>query len=305
MKTEVKKLPQSQVELRVEVPAEEFQPFREKAVLEISKNFEKEGFRKGKVPAEIVEKEAGEQNIMAEAGELCIRDSYVKAVRENDINAIGQPKIEILKMPRPTSPLAQSKAGGAPDNPLEFKATVSVMPEIELPDYKKIVSGIEKKEIKVTDLEIAKLKEQKENREKERLREEMLEKIGKAANIEIPIALLESEQARMLENLKNQVGQMLGISFEEYLNKVGKNESEIFDSLKPEAEKKVRNSLILREIAKQEKLEAAEEEIEAETEKIFKNYPQASQLDQERLKEYSKEVIMNEKAFQLLENFLK
>ena len=98
---------------------------------------------------------------------------------------------------------------------------------------------------------------------------------------------------------------MLGISFEEYLNKVGKNESEIFDSLKPEAEKKVRNSLILREIAKQEKLEAAEEEIKAETEKIFKNYPQASQLDQERLKEYSKEVIMNEKAFQLLENFLK
>ncbi|MDD3399947.1 MAG: trigger factor [Candidatus Paceibacterota bacterium] len=291
MKTEVKKLSGSQVELKIEVPAEEFQPFREKAVLEIAKNFEKEGFRKGKVPAEIVEKEAGEQNIMAEAGELCIRDNYVKAVRENDINAIGQPKIEILKM--------------APGNPLEFKATVSVMPEIELPDYKKIVSGIERKEIKVTDSEIAKLKEQKENREKERLREEILEKIGEAANIDIPDALLESEQARMLENLKNQVGQMLGITFEEYLNKVGKNESEVFDSLKPEAAKKVRNSLVLREIAKQEKLEATEEEIKAENEKILKNYPQASQLDQERLKEYSKEVIMNEKAFQLLENSLK
>jgi len=291
MKTEVKKLSGSQVELKIEVPAEEFQPFREKAVLEIAKNFEKEGFRKGKVPAEIVEKEAGEQNIMAEAGELCIRDNYVKAVRENDINAIGQPKIEILKM--------------APGNPLEFKATVSVMPEIELPDYKKIVSGIERKEIKVTDSEIAKLKEQKENREKERLREEILEKIGEAANIDIPDALLESEQARMLENLKNQVGQMLGITFEEYLNKVGKNESEVFDSLKPEAAKKVRNSLVLREIAKQEKLEATEEEIKAENEKILKNYPQASQIDQERLKEYSKEVIMNEKAFQLLENSLK
>jgi FKBP-type peptidyl-prolyl cis-trans isomerase (trigger factor) len=291
MKTEVKKLSGSQVELKIEVPAEEFQPFREKAVLEIAKNFEKEGFRKGKVPAEIVEKEAGEQNIMAEAGELCIRENYVKAVRENDINAIGQPKIEILKM--------------APGNPLEFKATVSVMPEIELPDYKKIVSGIEKKEIKVTESEIAKLKEQKENREKERLREEILGKIGEAANIEIPNALLESEQARMLENLKHQVGQMLGISFEEYLNKVGKNESEVFDSLKPEAEKKVRNSLVLREIAKQEKLEATEEEVKAETEKILKNYPQASQLDQERLEEYSKEVIMNEKAFQLLESSLK
>jgi FKBP-type peptidyl-prolyl cis-trans isomerase (trigger factor) len=291
MKTEVKKLSGSQVELKIEVPAEEFQPFREKAVLEIAKNFEKEGFRKGKVPAEIVEKEAGEQNIMAEAGELCIRENYVKAVRENDINAIGQPKIEILKM--------------APGNPLEFKATVSVMPEIELPDYKKIVSGIEKKEIKVTESEIAKLKEQKENREKERLREEILGKIGEAANIEIPNALLESEQARMLENLKHQVGQMLGISFEEYLNKVGKNESEVFDSLKLEAEKKVRNSLVLREIAKQEKLEATEEEVKAETEKILKNYPQASQLDQERLEEYSKEVIMNEKAFQLLESSLK
>jgi FKBP-type peptidyl-prolyl cis-trans isomerase (trigger factor) len=290
MKTEITKLPQSQVELKIEVSAEDFQSFRDKAVLEMAKDFQKEGFRKGKVPKEMVEKEAGEQKILSEASELCIRENYLKAVRENNIEAIGQPRIEILKM--------------APGNPLEFKATVSVMPEIGLPDYKKIVSRIPRKEVKVTDAEIAKLKEEKEKREKERIREEILEKIGNESQVEIPIALLESEQARMLENLKHQVGHMLNISFDEYLHKVGKNESEVFDSLRPEAERKVKNSLVLRKIAQNEKLEATDEEIKTESEKIVKNYPQASQLDQERLKEYSKEVIRNEKAFQLLENLL-
>jgi FKBP-type peptidyl-prolyl cis-trans isomerase (trigger factor) len=290
MKIDIKNLAQSQVELKIEVPAEELQSFKEKAVLELAKNFEKEGFRKGKVPKEIVEKEIGEQGILSEAAELCIRENYVKAIKENKIDVIGQPKIEILKL--------------ADGNPFEFKATVSIMPEIKLPDYKKIISGIEKKEVEVTKEEIAKMKEQKERTEKERLRQEMLEKIGEKTPLELPTALLESEQAMLVENLKHQVSQMLGISFEEYLNKVGKNEDEIFDSLRPEAEKKVKNSLILREIARQEKLEATEEEIKAENDKILKNYPNASQLDQERLKEYSKEVIMNEKAFQLLESSL-
>ena len=75
----------------------------------------------------------------------------------------------------------------------------------------------------------------------------------------------------MLENLKHQVGQMLGITFDDYLQKIGKNESEVFDSLKIEAEKKVRNSLVLREIAKKENLEATEEEIKAEIDKILKD----------------------------------
>jgi trigger factor len=265
--------------------------FREKAILEIVKNFEKEGFRKGKVPREIVEKEVGEEGILAEAADFCIRENYAKAIEENNVNAIGQPRIEILKL--------------AAGNPLEFKATVSVMPEIELPDYKKVASSIDKKEVEVTETEIAKLKEQKEKREKERIREDILEKIGKETKMEIPSLLLEAEQGRMLENLKHQVGQMLGITFDDYLQKIGKNESEVFDSLKIEAEKKVRNSLVLREIAKKENLEATEEEIKAEIDKILKDYPQTSQLDQERLREYSKEVIMNEKAFQLLEGHLK
>ena len=291
MKVDIKKLPKSEVEIKVEVPYEEYQSYKEKALLELAKNFQKEGFRKGKVPTDMVEKELGEEKVMAEAAELCIKDNYIKAIKENKIEALGQPKVEILKL--------------APGNPVEFKATVSVMPEIQLPDYRKIASGIQKKEITVTESEIAKLKEQKERNERERLRQEVLEKIGKESKVEIPPILLESEQGRMLENLKQQVGQMLGMSFDAYLQKIGKNESEVFDSLKPEAEKKVLNSLVLKEIAKQENLDATEDEIKAESDKITKQYPQVGQLDQERIREYSKDVIKNEKAFKLLEEAIK
>ncbi len=287
MKIETKKLPQSQIELKIEVPAQEFQAFKEKAILELAKNLEMEGFRKGHVPKEMAERQIGQEKILAQAAESCIKENYLKAVDENKIEPLGQPKVEILKM--------------ALGNPLEFKATVSVMPEIKMPDYRKIASSVQKKEVKVTDAEIAKLKEEKERKEKERVRQEILEKVGEKAEIEIPPVLIESEQQRMLENLKQQVSQMLQMTFEDYLKKVGKTEKELLDSLKPEAEKKVRNSLVLRGISKEENLSATEEEIKAETEKILTQYPQASQLDRERLKEYTKEVIRNEKAFQLLE----
>ena len=57
MKTEIQKSAKSQVEIKCEVSAEEFQIFRERAVLKLGENVEVEGFRKGKAPKEAVEKQ--------------------------------------------------------------------------------------------------------------------------------------------------------------------------------------------------------------------------------------------------------
>ena len=155
MKVSTQKLPHSQVELRIEVPAEELKTFYDKTLSQMGKEVQVEGFRKGNAPKEIVEKKVGQQNVLAEAAESCIRENYLKAVKEKGIEPLGQPKIEILKM--------------ALGNPLEFKATVSIMPEIKMPDYRKIASSVKKREVKVTDEEIAKLKEEKEKARTESL----------------------------------------------------------------------------------------------------------------------------------------
>ena len=290
MKITSQKLSRSQVELKIEVPAEEFKTFMDKAVLDIGKEIEIEGFRKGKAPKEIIERTVGQEKILKTAGEDCIKENYVKAILENKIEPLGQPEIEILK--------------AAPGNPFEFKAKVSILPEVKLPDYKEIASQIKKQEVKVTQEEIEKLRTEKERIEKEKRRNEILEKIAEKTEIELPEVLVEAEKKRMLENLKQQVSQMLQINFEDYLKKINKTEKELLDSFLPEAEKRVRNSLILKEIEEKEKIEVSEDELKNETERFLKTFPDAKDFDPEKLKEYTKEVIRNEKAFQLLENLL-
>lgn len=296
MKFTLNKLSDSKIELKFEIPVEEFEKFIEKATLDLGKNLEVEGFRKGRAPKEIIENKTGPSKVLQEAAELVIRENYPKAIyqlaEENKIEAISEPEIEILKL--------------AKNNPLEFKARVFVLPEIELPDYKKIAAGIKKKEVKVTPEEIEKIKIEKERLEKERLRQEILEKIAQNAKMEIPEILIEKEKNRILENLKRGVLQVLQISFEDYLKKLQKTEKEMLDSFAEEAEKRVKTSLVLREIGKKEDVEVTEEEITEEIKKVSGGMAvPKNQLDQEYLKSYTKEVLRNEKILERLEGFTK
>lgn len=138
MKVKVNKLPKSEVELVVELSREELKPFIEKAVKDISKKTNVKGFRPGMVPYEVLEKQVGAMKIYQEAGENAIRDTYPKAVIDNKLLTIGQPKIDLEKI--------------APDNPFIYKARVAMVPAVTLGDYKTIM--IEKKEVKVEGKDI-------------------------------------------------------------------------------------------------------------------------------------------------------
>ncbi len=170
-----------------------------------------------------------------------------------------------------------------------------------LPDYKKIASGVEKIKVEITQEELERLRMEKERMEKERVRQEILSKISDSSEVQISDELIEKEKNTMLDNLKQQVPYMLQISFEEYLRKINKTEKELIDSLQPEAEKRVKNLLVLRAIAEKENIPVSEEEAEKEAGKILKSYPNVQNLDQSQLKEYAKFVIQNEKTLQMLE----
>jgi len=288
MEISIKKLPKSQIEILVRIPVEEFNNFIEKAALDLGKELEIKGFRKGMAPKEIAEREIGPGRILETAANQAIKENYLKAISENKIEAISKPEIEVLKL--------------ASGNPFEFKAKISVLPEVKLPDYKQIASQVKKKEVIVAKEEIERLKTEKERIEKERVRQEILDKIAENSQIEISEVLVESEKKRMLESLKQQVPQMLQINFENYLAKTNKTEKELLDSFLPEAQRKIKNSLVLKEIERRENIEVSEKEIKEEMDKISKIYPD---LDQNQLKEYSESVIRNEKTFQFLENFVK
>jgi len=120
---------------------------------------------------------------------------------------------------------------------------------------------------------------EKEQIEKQRARQEILEKIGEKTKVEIPDILIENEQKQMLENLKKMVSERLKISFQDYLKKLGKTEREVIDSFLLKSQKKVKNYLILREIGKKEKIE----------------------VDSNKKEEYTTKAEKIEKIFQLLE----
>lgn len=135
MKCVIKNLPKSQAELIITVDTEECKPLIEKAAQRMSEQSKIEGFRPGKAPYDIVKARFGEHAILEEAAEDIVKKNFFAAVKENKLETIGQPKIEIVKM--------------AASNPFEFKATVAIVPEIKLGAYKNL--GVKKQKTEITD----------------------------------------------------------------------------------------------------------------------------------------------------------
>jgi trigger factor len=121
MKTEKKDLGKAQIELVIELTAEEFEPYLKKGAEAVSANTKIEGFRPGKVPYEILKQKIGEMTIYEEAAHIAIRKTLDQAIKEQGSeDMVGQPKVEISKL--------------APGNPFVYKAVFAVLPEIRLGD---------------------------------------------------------------------------------------------------------------------------------------------------------------------------
>jgi len=424
MEVNIKKLPDSKIELNIKISPEEFKQARRKALSQLSASVEVKGFRKGHVPLEIIEKEVSQEEILGRASEVAVREHYVKAILENNIEAISQPKIEILKQ--------------APGSAFEFKAETQVLPEVILPDYKAIAQKAKKQEIKIDQKEIEdtlswlqqsrakfsavarkaktgdfveiefscpdiengqtkkdafilgqghlipgfeeelehmesgqekefsltfpkkhaqeelsgqqadfkvkmisvqkvelpeindefakgmgqfedllKLKEsikqgalkEKEKEEVLRIRKDILKCIVEKVKCEVPSVLIEREKTAMMGEMKREVSERFKMKPEEYFSSIKKKEEELLESFLPEAEKRVKEFLVLKAISKKEGIKVSEEEIAEELNKILKQYPDIktakSKVDLERLGDYTREMIINEKILSMLEGLAK
>ncbi len=138
MKTEIKKLPKSEVELTISLERSEFESYLKKAAAELSSVSPVKGFRPGSAPIEMVEQKVGQARLRAEAASLAAKESYVKAILEHGLEPVNEPKIEI-KPP--------SASGG-----LELTAIAPVLPEVRLPDWRAI--KLKKDEVVVSEQEV-------------------------------------------------------------------------------------------------------------------------------------------------------
>ena len=121
----LKSLPESEVELTGDVPADVIADYKEIALAQIAGELDLPGFRKGHVPPDIALKKVGEMSVLEEAVELFVRDFYPELVEAHKIDAVGRPDIRITKL--------------APDNPVALVVRAAVYPDVALPkDWKSI-----------------------------------------------------------------------------------------------------------------------------------------------------------------------
>lgn len=138
MKSAVESLSPTRAKLTVEVPFEELQPSLDAAYREIAKQVNVPGFRRGKVPPAVIDRQVGRGVVLNEAVQEMLPKAYVEALKENDLEPLAQPEIEVTRLDDRES--------------LEFTAEVDVKPDIELPDYHGLVATVE--DAVVTDEEV-------------------------------------------------------------------------------------------------------------------------------------------------------
>lgn len=154
MKTSFKKLPKSKLEISIELSSEEFKAFVNKAIEQLSQDLEIEGFRKGKIPKEIAVQHLSQKKILNLTLQKAVKETYLKVIFKNKIEAISQPKIKILEVPQFIPSLEPKKSFSFSPTPFTFQIEVEILPVIDLPDYKKIASTVKKRKIKVKEEEI-------------------------------------------------------------------------------------------------------------------------------------------------------
>lgn len=134
MKVTVEQLPKSTVKLTIEVEVSEVEVCVKKAAEHISKEVSIAGFRKGKVPYDILKQHVGEGTIYEEAFQGIVNDTYPKAIEQEKLQVAGRANIDVVKL--------------VPGNPVVYTATAPLMPTVKLGNYKKLKV---KKEVKTFD----------------------------------------------------------------------------------------------------------------------------------------------------------
>ncbi|MFA6355340.1 MAG: trigger factor [Candidatus Paceibacterota bacterium] len=257
MKTTIKKLDKSEVEITGVLEWAEFEKYETKAVEKVGERMELPGFRKGKAPAPIIKENTNEMMLLEEMAEVALQESYIKILEDNKIDAIGRPQIAITKI--------------AKGSDLEFKIVTAILPEMKLGDYKKIANTenskeenkkeivVDEKEVDKIILELRKMRAEQVKGGEHVGHEHMTEEEHKAAHPEIP----ESEYPELNDEFVKTFGDFANVeAFKEKIRGNMKIEKMTV------AKDKVRLAIV-EELVKQTEGEVPEILIQSETDKML------------------------------------
>lgn len=139
MKTTTKKISDTKVEIKVTLDAKDLATARAQAVERLAKDLKVQGFRKGKAPASMVEKNLSPNDIAGETIDLAVRATMPEAFNQEKIMPLAIEKVSVSKY--------------VPDESAEYTAAADILPEVKLGDYKKLKAKMGKTEASEKDVQ--------------------------------------------------------------------------------------------------------------------------------------------------------
>jgi len=244
---EKRKLPKSTFEITVKVAWEKINEQYKKAFKELLSELNLPGFRKGKVPEKIGEKEIKKEAIHDRLVRKFLPELYQETLKKTELKPIISPKVEMLK---------------SGDNiAWEFKFTIAEKPEIVLGDYKKKVKEAKeranKAEIWVPGKDAPK---DAKKPDQSKLLNEILTSLITTVECEISDLILEEEINRRLTKLVDDV-QKIGLTVEKYLASSNLTMEKLKERLAKEVADTYKIEFILSEIADKEGIKVEDSDL--------------------------------------------
>lgn len=328
----------TQVELTVELSALELKDYVAQAEEHLGRAMKVDGFRAGKIPPDVVRKHASEQEIREEALRLAVDESLKSAVHKEKLDVLDQsdfsikenspqkflyqikltlyPKIELgtyrgitaTKKPvvvadeeldRVLADIAASRASGEGES--------KVTPELN-DEFAKSLGQFDSLQ-NLKDMVREGLQAEKEDKEKQRIRIDLLNQIIATSVMEIPQSMVESQLDSLMTGFEADL-QAQGMELPLYLAHLKKTQDQLRSDWKPQAEQQVKMMLVLHEVAKKEKILIGEKELQDVLETRLQQYlagregvtpDEMKNLDLDKVKSRLYSELLNKKVFEFIE----
>ncbi len=264
------KLPDGTIEITINIPWKRVLTAYQKKLEQLAKVIDVKGFRKGKAPVKMAEKQLNKTTVYQEILKEIIPDLYLEAVKEHKLKPIVNPQISVVSLEE--------------NKDWQIKATTCEIPEIKLGKYKEEIKKVlASDKIWVPGEDKEKQTQETETKKLDKIFKTLIESI----KFKVPEILIQEEANKMLSKLIDQTNQ-LGLTLEQYLASSGKTSDQIKKEYQNQAAQTIKLELILSKIADEEKIKVTDDQVEQmiksipekETQESFKNEAQKAYIRQ-------------------------
>ena len=289
-KTAIAREDNGNIQITLNIPYKEIVQAKKIALEEIAKTTEVPGFRKGNAPIAQVEKHVSADKILQKALGKVLPKAFSNIVEKENIKPVVYPKFELINAKE--------------NEDWQVRAITCELPEVNLKDYKKIISGEAKsKAIWTPDKGDPKKNKEEKIKTPEEKEQEVIKILLDKIKVKIPKILIDQEVDNRLAQLLDRI-EKLGLNLESYLASVGKNPETLRTEYGLQASNTITIDLILQKISVEEKIAVDEKEIESLIKASSADPKLAQSLNTPEQKRFIRSIILKRKALESLVSLL-